>query len=49
MSYKSFLLPKIVSLFELIFLEISKFLQMLGLQPQISKVFFDRYNFFFSQ
>ena len=42
---KAFCLPRIIltlPLFEKIVLVISKFLQILGLQPQISKVFHDQ-------
>ena len=38
----------VLSLFEQIVLVISKFLQILGLQPRISKVFLDHQNNFFS-
>ena len=34
-------------MFETIFLVISKFFQIMGLQPLISKVFLDEYNNFF--
>ena len=48
---KKYIVSKIVLNFhrlnKLFYLRISKFLQILGLQPQISKVFLDHYNNFF--
>ena len=51
-SLKSILLPKIVLTFHCLntlFYWSQKFCKILGLQPQISKVFFDHKNNFFSQ